>query len=196
MRYIPHAFILLFSVFSVDCFSQDGFSICHGPLISYKYEPILVSSSKNGTFLARFEYDEEINSSVASIFKWDQKSYSPHAEFVLNQSSPHRLIISDLGSLILLGKKDVGSSNIDEISIYSKDRGLVNKIESTGRDYSDAPGNCESLKPWICRGAPIELDGQHLILFDDDGREIDIDLDSGQFKFTKSEPSRDCDKLY
>lgn len=177
--------IFVFLVISTSCFGQEMPSPCDVVMVDYPHASILVSSSNNGNFLVRLEQDKKTSKPKAFFFEWHDKSYLLVKEILLNHGFPNQLMVSDSGSLVFIGKKNA-KSNIDEINIYSKNKGLVKTIESTRKDYSSEPENCQLRKPWVCWHYPININGENLNLLDLSGNEIDIDLTSGRFTQSKS----------
>lgn len=176
-------FLLLF--LPISCFGQELPSPCDVVMVDSVQASVLVASSNNGKFLVRLGSEGNMNKLQAFVFEWTDKSYVLRNHFVLNRGFPSRLMISDSGNLVSIGKKNA-KTNIDEVNVYSKEKGLVKTIESIPQDYSGVSEGCMLRKPWVCWNYPISLVGENLNLLDLSGNEIDIDLASGQYSKSQS----------
>lgn len=177
--------IFLLLIISTPCFGQEMPSPCDVIMADYPNNSVLVASSDNGKFLVRLEQGRKSSNPKAFVFEWHKKSYLLRRDIALKQGLPIKLMISDSGTLVSLGKRNA-RSNIDEINIYSKGKGLVKTIESIGQDYPGGQESCKIRKPWICWRYPTHIDDENLNLLDLNGNEVDIDLATGQYKTSKS----------
>src|SRR5690606_24073489 len=102
--------IFLLLIISIPCFGQEMTSPCDVIMADYPSNSVMVASSDNGKFLVRLEQGRRSSNPKAHVFEWHKKSYLLRREMALNQGLPTKLMISDSGALVSLGKRNARSN--------------------------------------------------------------------------------------
>lgn len=178
--------IVYFMLFlCASCFAQEDPHPCDVVMIDSRQSSVVLASSESGNYVARLEYFDKAGEVKLYILEWIGESFRLKKNISLDQGFPNKLMVSDAGNVILIGKRS-GLSNIDEIKIFSQEKDSSITIETISPLVSTVSENCKMRKPWICWSYDARISNETINILDLKGFDVRIDLASGKYIRSKS----------